>query len=971
MISLKLCRNSLIRFLAALALISSLLVPPVYCQETEDSQVFISGFNAYQQKDYTSAVEKMSEVLQKYPDTPLRDMAIFWLARAYYKAGNQQEAARYMSQFSREYPDNPLRGTVEDELMALTSRFEKGEKLSTAAAPQKPSASQVAAQKAKAEKERLAREQADKERLAREQAEKERLAAQKAEQERLAAAKAEEERAAAAAKAETARLAALKAEEERKATLKAEQERAAAVAAETARQAALKQQQEQAATEQQRLAQEKIAQAKRESELKLAAINAEEERKAAEKAESERLAQLKIEQERIAAEKAEKARLAAEEAEKARLAQAQQEKQRLAQEKAEQQRLAQLKAEQERSAAEKVEKERLAAEAADKARLAKARQEQERKASEQAAAQAEAARLAAATKEKERIAAEQAAARAEEQQLARQREETEKKRSAKAVLREKAIEQYKATIEKYPDSSAAVTAAAKLKELGVAVALPPKSAAVVVKSADQQGSSQVIRFEVGQYAGFEFNLLDHPAAFEVAKRVSVPFEVINRGNGADSFSLESGFPAEFNAAFAAASAPDKPINQTPSLAPGESFKGLLSLNIPAASIDGLRISHPLKAVSRFMPEASQSRAVNLTASAPLLRAVLKTDNTQPLPGDKVTYRIALLNVGSTAGESISMRLSFPPQLEPSDAAAAGLRVDGRNLVLDNLRLNSGESRELTVAFQLKHDSLAGQELLCRTDLTNNPLRTTASFVSNIARVKQTRGIRVKAASEQIVAIPGQTVAVPFTVTNTGNSREKFKIATMVSGSRSTSVFHDLNRDGAKQANEPAITEIGPLEPQEEAAILVEVATDRSTADKSQGDIQIVFTQDGDKAITATGSTRLIYSRPVLQMAVTGRSGRLIPGEVAAFDLTITNQGSNLAKVVELQSVWPEQLELIAADPANSSAVAGNIVWKFRELGAGEKRSIKVSFRVKPGTGLGTNIQVTNTLKYEDQQGNRY
>ena len=971
MISLKLCRNSLIRLLVALALISSLMAPPVYCQESEDSQIFISGFNSYQQKDYPGAIEKMNEVLQKYPDTPLRDMAIFWLARAYYKTGNQQEAARYMSQFSREYPDNPLRGTVEDDLLALTTRFEKGEKLPAAAAAQKPSASQVAAQKAKVEKERLAREQAEKERLAKEQAEKERLATQKAEQERIAAAKAEDERITAAAKAEAARLAALRAEEERSASQKIEQERAAAVAAEATRQAAMKQEQERVAAEQQRLAQEKIDLAKREAEQKLAGIKAEEERKTAEKAELERLAKLKNAQERLAAEKAEQARLATEAAEKERLARARQEQERAAREKTEQQRLAQLKAEQERLAAEKVEKERLAAAAAEKAQLAKAKQVQERMAAEQAAAQAEEARLAASRKEQERVNAEQAAVKAEEQRLARQREEAEKTRSAKAALREKAIEQYKSTIEKYPDTTAAASAAAKLKELGVAVALPPKTAALPAKSAEQQGSSQVLRFEVGQYAGFEFNLLTYPSALEVAKRVSVPFEVVNRGNGNDSFSLESGFPAEFNASFAAASTPDKAITQTPSLAPGETFKGVLSLNIPASSIDGLRISHPLKASSRFMSEASQSRAVNLVAAAPLLRAVLKTDNIQPLPGDKVSYRIVLLNVGSTAGDNITMRLSVPPQLEPVDAAAAGLRADGRNLVLDNLRLNSGESRELTVTFQLKNDSLAGQELLCHADLVNNPLKTTTSFVSNVARVKQTRGIRVKAASEQIVAIPGQTVLVPFIVTNTGNSREKFRIAPTVRGAQSTTVFHDLNRDGIKQANEPAITEIGPLEPQEEAAILVEVATDRNTADKSQGDIQVALNQDGDTANAATGTTRLTYSRPVLQMVVAGRNGRLIPGEVAAFDLTVTNQGSNLAKVVELQSVWPEQLELIAADPVNTSAAAGNINWKFRELGAGEKRTIKVSFRVKQGTGLGTSIQVTNTLKYEDQLGNRY
>src|SRR5450631_1921338 len=113
-ISLKLCRNTLIRLFAVLVIISSFLTAPAYSQESEDSQIFISGFNSFQQKDYTTTISKMNEVLQKYPDSPLRDMVLFWLARAHFKNGNQRDAARYMSQFSKEYPDNPIKDTVDE-----------------------------------------------------------------------------------------------------------------------------------------------------------------------------------------------------------------------------------------------------------------------------------------------------------------------------------------------------------------------------------------------------------------------------------------------------------------------------------------------------------------------------------------------------------------------------------------------------------------------------------------------------------------------------------------------------------------------------------------------------------------------------------------------------------------------------------------------------------------------------------------
>ncbi len=1233
MISLKLCRNTLIRLLVVFVIISSLAIPPAMSQESEDSQVFIAGFNAYQQKDYASSIAKMNEVLQKYPDTPLRDMALFWLSRAYYKSGNQNEAARFLSQFSKEYPDNPLKGTVEEELLSLTARYEKGEKLPSGqqvakqpdrvvaqktkvaqeriaaeqAAKAKAEQERIAAAKAEearlaavaaaeaariaalkqteekataekkeqqrlaavkaeedrkatektrlattkqeleritaeqalaaeeqaritAEQERMAAEQAAKlkaelERVASEKKEQERLAAVKAEQERLAAVKAEQERIAAeqaakakseqermaAAKAEETRLAAIaaaeaariaalkqaeekaaaeKKEQERIAAVKAEQERIAAVkaeearlaavaAAEAARIATLKQAEEKAAAEkneqirlaavkaeQDRIAAEQVVKAKAEQERvaaekkeqqRLAALKAEEERKAAEaarlaalkqaeekaaaqKKELERLAAVKAEQERIVAAKAEEARLAA--AEAARIAAVKKAEEKAAAEKVEQDRLAAVKAEQERiaavkaeearlaaaeaariaalkqaeqkAAAEKIERERLAAAQVEqervatvqaeltrlaetkkeRERLAAVKAEQDRIAAEQAARakaeqeriaalKAEEARVAAAAAEAARIAAikqaeekattdkkefeRQAAIKAEEQLLATQKAADEKIRAEKNALREKAIAQYKSIIDKYPGSSAAASAAAKLRELGLAVALPQVAVAEPVPE-----NAQILRLEVAQYAGFEFNLMARPEAYHVAQRVNVPFEITNRGNGNDAFYLESAFPDEFKAQFAATSSPDAVINQTPVLAQGETFRGIVSLVIPATSIDGLRITHPVKAASKLMAEASQSREIRLIASAPLLRAVLKTDKTQPLPGDKIVYRIAVLNVGSTVAKDVTFRLNFPPQLEPVDYAAAGFKQEMKSaLVFDGLQVNSGESRELSVTFQLKEDSLAGQELATRAELINNPLKTTAAFVSNMAYVQPQRAILVRTGSERLVAIPGQTISVPFVVTNTGNVREKFRIASNVKGAQDAVVFHDINRDAIRQASEPVITEIGPLAPKEEASVVVEIKTPRSAGDGNEGNVLLSFTSEGDTTRTASGSTRLLYSRPVLQMAMAGRDGRLKPGEVASFDLAIINKGSNLARVVELQSAWPEQLELVAADPANSTFLNGNITWRFKEMGAGEKRSIKVSFRVKPGTGVGTNIQVKNILTYEDQLGNRY
>jgi len=945
------------RYLLGLVVLCLLLaVPPSFALDSQDSQIFIAGFNAYQKKDYQTSIEKMSQVLQKYPDTQLRDMALFWLARANFKAGNRQDAARYMAQFFREYPESPLKGTVEDELASLATAYAKDEK------------SRVAGDKA--ESERLAKEKA--------QAEEERLASEKAEAEKVAAAKAEEDsrRVAAAEKAarkkaESERLAAEKA-----AAKKAEAERLAKEKAEAERLA-----KEKAAVEQDRLAAKKAAaelaaREKAEQEQlaanKAAAKKVETERLAKEKAETERLAKQKVLEERIrlAAEKAAAEKSAKEKAEHERLAleQAAKDKaeaERLAREKAAAERLAQAKAsaEQNRLAMEKAEAEKAATEKSAQERRAARKAEEERHARQQA--EAEQKRLA-----EKKAAAEQKRVAADKRAAAKAASGKRKGVLRAETARDKTIAEYKAIIDRAPASSAAEAASSKLKALGVDY--PAGHVKAAARTKEPPATAQVLTLEVGQFADVEFTVATAGQAFPVGRRLMVPFEVLNRGNGADSFYLESGFPAEYGVQFVAEGKPDVPVNLTPQLAPGERFRGVMTLTIPRGTIDGQKISYPVKLASQYARDVSQSRQVTLIASAPLLRAVINTEKKEVVPGEKVTYRVALLNIGSAPASGVMLRLNYPPLYEAVDFIKAGFKQEMKAaLVLDGIKLESGESRELTVTFQLKDEAIARQELFLRGDLINNELETSDSFVSALAQVAGISGVTARTTAERLVVIPGQTVTIPLIVTNTGNQREDFTIRPTMPDSLSYTVYQDLNRDGIRQPNEPVINHVGPLAPREEAYVVFELKTPSSESDGSVMPMSVAFEPESVRSKSALVNLKIAYSRPLVELAMTGRGGRLRPGEVATFDLTCINRGSSIARVVELQTILPEALELVASDPAVSRGRAGEYAWKFEELGAGEKKGARVSIRVKSGVAVGTNLQVKNLLRYQDQLGNTY
>ncbi|TSK06704.1 MAG: outer membrane protein assembly factor BamD [Geobacter sp.] len=562
----KIFRALFLKIPTVLLLVALLVPAPAFSLDSEDSQIFISGFNSYQKSDYPAAVESMSTLLKKYPDTPLKDMAVFWLARANYKVGNNQEAGKYMAQFLRDYPESPLKATVEGELIRLAER--------TAA---------------------------------------------------------------------------------------------------------------------------------------------------------------------------------------------------------------------ERGTAVKASAEKAAAEKAD-----------------------------------------------------------------------------------------AANATAKLQSMGIESPVVKTGGA----AAPQREVTQVFNIEVAQYADLDFRFGAAGEAQEAGKRFMIPMDIINSGNGSDSFLLESGFPPEYDFHFAAASTPDVAIKSTPTLEVGEKFRCLAVGTIPHGNIDGRKISYPVKVVSAFAREVSQTKELALRTSVPLFEAVLKSDKSKLLPGEK------------------------------------------------------------------------------------------ESFVSATSFVQRLSGVTARTGADRLVAIPGQTVSVPLVVTNTGNVREVFAIKASIPANATYTFYDDVNRDGKRQSSEPIINHVGPLSPKEEAYVVMEMETPASALDGAVAAASVRFEPEAaDRA--AAVNLQLTYSRPVVELTPAARGGKLKPGEVSSLDLNCVNRGSSPAKQVILQSALPAQLELVAAEPPFSRYNNGVYLWRLDELGAGERRSIKLTYRVKPGVAVGTNVQMKTSLIYHDLLGNRY
>ena len=158
-----------------------------FAAEIDDSAIFVDAFSAYQKKDYLTAIEKADQLNQIFPDSPLRDVALLLIARSGMKSGDNERAAKAVTSFNSEFAESSLKATIEEELLSLAARHQKGEKLAPnkqlQAAAQKVLADRLAKERAvivKLEQERLAREKIERERIAREKFEAERRATEKA-----------------------------------------------------------------------------------------------------------------------------------------------------------------------------------------------------------------------------------------------------------------------------------------------------------------------------------------------------------------------------------------------------------------------------------------------------------------------------------------------------------------------------------------------------------------------------------------------------------------------------------------------------------------------------------------------------------------------------------------------------------------------------------------------------------------------
>lgn len=107
-----------ILFLAVLAVL--LLAGPVPLRaETDETTLFMNGYQAHLQGENEKAIATLNEVIKKHPKGKMTDLALYWLGKTYVKVGRTQDAIQSFRTLKTKYPKSAMAPLASEQLARI------------------------------------------------------------------------------------------------------------------------------------------------------------------------------------------------------------------------------------------------------------------------------------------------------------------------------------------------------------------------------------------------------------------------------------------------------------------------------------------------------------------------------------------------------------------------------------------------------------------------------------------------------------------------------------------------------------------------------------------------------------------------------------------------------------------------------------------------------------------------------------
>ena len=144
---------------------------------------------------------------------------------------------------------------------------------------------------------------------------------------------------------------------------------------------------------------------------------------------------------------------------------------------------------------------------------------------------------------------------------------------------------------------------------------------------------------------------------------------------------------------------------------------------------------------------------------------------------------------------------------------------------------------------------------------------------------------------QYVGTSGETIVIPFVVTNRGNAEDAFQLTSTLPPSFQPAFFHDVEGTGQVRAEEPSVTETPRLGIGQKARFVLRARVPVEMSDGFAQAFEIKATSRVDPSASQAAPATLVASAPSLRGTLLVDRTSVKPGDSLSYTLSLTNAGS--------------------------------------------------------------------------------
>lgn len=334
-----------------------------------------------------------------------------------------------------------------------------------------------------------------------------------------------------------------------------------------------------------------------------------------------------------------------------------------------------------------------------------------------------------------------------------------------------------------------------------------------------------------------------------------------------------------------------------------------------------------------------------------------TANTNTQRNDTRRDRRANQSKTPASSATANTNTSTPPSVTPSNQVA--LNTTPRNTT--PIRPSNTNSNTAPTTNPITPPSTTDNSSTIDTSSqpvsTSSPASTSGGL--NIT-VKQVPNLMLALRRASEVALPGQSVQLPLTVTNSGNKEDQFRLETDLPAEYQPtfSLASGGSDTGLPILVTPQLARGGSIDVVLNLRV-PETATDGQQRKffvraASQADYQVLKVADGSINVVAPA---LAATSEVSQQSV-------MPGETFTQTITVRNTGSSAARSSRADFVFNPNFELVNASPSPIAydRASRTAIWSLGDLGGRDSRDISVTLRAVPNALATANSLGRGTLR---------